>query len=81
MLAESRIFVFSDAELLYKWKEKRLDQDSCIYGIAYGVKKNALFQTLGWIFRKQHRASHTSRQEETVAAVKTLGCGRNVQSV
>lgn len=75
------IVVFSDAGFPHKGVEKKVAQEGCIFGIAYGMKKNSIFHTLGWISRKQRRVSHSSGQAETIAAVTSLGCGMNVQSV
>lgn len=78
---EARIAVFSDAGFPHIGVEKRVAQEGCIFGISYGVKKNSIFHAIGWISRKQRRVSHSSGQAETIAAVTSLGCGLNLQSV
>ena len=77
----ARIVVFSDAGFPHKGAKKKVAQEGCILGIAFGVKTGSIFHGISWLSRKQRRCSHSSTQAECIAAMTSLGCAMHIKSV
>ena len=50
---QTRLVVFSDAGFPHNGLMKRVAQEDCLFGIAFGEKSGCKFHTLGWMSRKQ----------------------------
>lgn len=60
-----QIVVFSDAVFPHQGVSKKVAQEGCLFGISFGVKKNTLYHTIGWLYRKQRRESHSSGRHDS----------------
>lgn len=80
-LRNARIAVFSDAGYPHTGVEKKVAQEGCIVGVAFGTQKGAPYHVLGWLSRKQRRVSNSSIQAECIAAVTSVGYGTHAAKV
>ena len=78
---KARLVVFSDAGFPHQEENKRVAQEGCIFGVAFGEKKDSKFHVLGWLSRKQRRSSQSSGQAECIAAMTSVGCAIHAQPV
>ena len=77
----ARIAVFTDAGYPHQGVEKKVAQEGCLVGVAFGTHHGAPFHSLGWISRKQRRVSNSSLQAECIAAVTGVGMATHAAKV
>lgn len=72
----ARIAVFTDAGYPHTGVEKKVAQEGCIVGVAFGTEQGAPYHIIGWLSKKQRRVSNSSIQAECIATVTSVGFAR-----
>lgn len=74
-LRNARVAVFSDTGYPHKGIQRKVSQEGCIVGVAFGTQSGAPYHILGWVSRKQRRVLNSSLHAECIAAGTSVGFG------
>ncbi len=74
--ARAKLVVFSDAGFPHQGELKKVAQEDCVVGIAFGSDVGCIYHTIIYQSRKQRRVATSAGEAETIAAVTAVGCAR-----